>query len=124
MATYRDAFPSKYLKADDLGTSRPIGTIDTVIFETVGVGANAERKLVVQFREPTLKKFVLNLVNCDSIAEVAGTDDYERWAGTRIRLFSTKTEFQGKRVPCVRVSPPPAPALASASDRLDEVVGF
>jgi hypothetical protein len=120
MASYRTAFPSKYLKADDLGTTRPIGTIAAVGFENVGMGANADRKLVVRFKEPGLKQFVLNLVNCDSIAEIADTDDFEMWPGTRIQLFTTKTEFQGKRVPCIRICAPPS----AASQALTDEVGF
>ena len=107
MPSYKTAFPSKYLKAEDLGTTRPIGTIESVDFEEVGTGQKKDRKLVVHFRERTLKPLVLNLINSDTIAEIAGTEDYEEWPETRIVLYATKTEFQGKRVPCVRLEAPP-----------------
>jgi hypothetical protein len=106
MPSYRTAFPSKYTKADDLGTSRPIGTIANVDFETVGSGANTEQKLVVHFREPLMRPMIMNLVNSDSIAEISGTDDYSKWPGTKVQLYVTKTEFQGKRIPCVRIQAP------------------
>ena len=102
MPSYKTAFPSKFIKAENLGTTRPIGTIGTVDFEDVGAGQNKDRKLVVHFTEPDLKPLVLNLINSDTISELAATDDYEQWPGCRIQLFATKTEFQGKRVPCIR----------------------
>jgi hypothetical protein len=107
MASYKDAFPSKYLKADDLGGRRPVGTIASVTFADVGGGGKVERKLVVRFTDPALKGLVLNLVNADTIAEITGNDDYEHWPGHRVQLFPTKTEFQGKRVPCIRLCAPP-----------------
>jgi hypothetical protein len=107
MPSFRSAFPSKFIKADDLGATRPIGTIASVDFETVGNGANADRKLVVRFDESTLKPLVLNRINCETIAEITGTDDYAQWVGHRIQLFATKTEFQGKRVACIRIAAPP-----------------
>ena len=67
------------------------------------------------------------LVNSDTISELAGTDDYEAWPGCRIQLFATKTEFQGKRVPCLRVCPPPKndpprKQPTAAGDDLDEAM--
>ena len=106
MPSFRIAFPNKYLKADDLGTTRPIGTIATVSLEDVGSGTTLERKLVVTFRESTLKGLVLNLINATTIAEIAACDDYDEWLGTRVVLYATRTEFQGKRVPCIRVAAP------------------
>ena len=126
MPSYKTAFPSKFIKADDLDTTRPIGTITTVDFEDVGAGQNKDRKLVAHFTESTLKPLVLNLINSDTIAELAGTDDYEEWVGCRIQLFATKTEFQGKRVPCIRICAPPksqSPASRKpAKDDIDEAM--
>src|SRR5687767_14852330 len=103
MPSYRTAFPSKFIKADDLHGTRPVGTIANVDFEDVGAGANKDRKLVAHFvEEPTIKPLVLNMINSDTIAEIAGTDDYARWGGVKIQLFASKTEFQGKRVACIR----------------------
>jgi hypothetical protein len=116
MSSYKTAFPSKYLKAEDLGATRHLATIQAVSFQDVGTGANQERKLVATFREPGLKPLVLNMINCSSIAEAAGTDEYADWPGTRVLLFAARTEFQGKRVPCVRIDPPPANVKAIADD--------
>ena len=50
MPSYRKAFPSKFLKADDLPTPQEV-EIKHVGFEDVGTGQNQERKLVAHFVE-------------------------------------------------------------------------
>ena len=94
------AFPSKYLKADDLGTNRPIVTIDRVTLEDVG--GDGEHRPVIRFAGKD-KALVCNRTNANIITEVLGSDDTDDWEGKQIRLYATKTEFQGKRVPCIRV---------------------
>jgi hypothetical protein len=135
MSTWRNAFPSKHIKADDLANTRPIVTIASVDFESVGTGEKAEDKLVCHFTDDTFKPLVLNMINSETIAEIAGTDQYESWVGVRIQLYATKTEFAGKRVPCIRISEPPttkprtprpvtaAPALDTPSSEVDTNVG-
>src|SRR5262249_37497253 len=83
-----------------------IWTIKDVGFELIGAGTKAEDKLVVHFAESESKPLVLNMVNSESIAELAGTEDFDRWARTQVQLFESRTEFQGKRVPCIRVQAP------------------
>jgi hypothetical protein len=126
MPSYKTAFPSKFIKAEDLGTTRPIGTIASVDFEDVGAGANKDRKLVLHFEGDLLKPLVLNMINSDTIAELADSDDYETWPGCRLQLFATKTEFQGKRVPCIRICAPPkgkpAASRKPAKDDIDEAM--
>ncbi len=112
MPNYRSAFPSKFLKADNFPHAQEL-EIASVDFEDVGTGQKQERKLVVHFVGQS-KGLVLNLINADTIAEISGTDDYEGWPGHRITVFPTKTEFQGKRVPCLRISEPSRQAKRSA----------
>ena len=104
MPNFREAFPSKYLKADDFKGPRPM-QIESVDIEDVGAGQQKEEKLVVSFVE-VLKGLVLNRINAETIAEIASTEDYGQWAGVTVELYPTKTEFQGKRVPFIRVQPP------------------
>jgi hypothetical protein len=106
MPSYKSAFPSKYLKANDLGGPQ-IVIVATTQFEAVGTGNKQEDKLVAHFAESGIKPLVLNLANSRSIAEIAGSDNYEKWAGTRIQLVVSRTEFQGKSVPCIRIQFPP-----------------
>lgn len=113
MPSFRKAFPSKYFKTDDLDPTTPaVFTIKRCGFELIGTGGKADDKLVVYFVESNSKPLILNLVNSESIAEIAGTEDYERWSGTRLQLVVARTEFQGRRVPCIRIQ---APAARGAS---------
>ncbi len=118
MASFRDAFPSKYLKASDL-TGPVVVAVDAAGLEDVGTGQRQERKLVAHFVGKS-KGLVLNLINSESIAEIAGTDDYNHWAGHSVELYPTKTEFQGKRVSCIRVRRPPEAPRSTTSDVPEE----
>lgn len=114
MPTYRDAFPSRFLKAADLAGSRPIVTIQRMGFEDLGDG----QKLVAYFVEPTMKALVLGAqINCKAIARIAGTEDYTQWSGTRFRLYESTTEFKGEMKACIRIEPVPAATTAAPSTR-------
>lgn len=95
---------SSYLKADDLGTSKPVVTIDRVVVEVIG--QEKDKKPVVYF-EAKEKGLVLNRVNADSITEIAGSDETDDWAGVQIQLYvDPKVMFQGKKTPAIRVRAP------------------
>jgi hypothetical protein len=98
------AFPSKFLKHDDVA-GKPVLTITKATYEDVGSGANVERKIVLTFAE-TEKRLVLNMVNTNSVIEIVGDDETDSWPGHKIQLVPSRTEFQGKRVPCVRIDRP------------------
>lgn len=91
-------FPSKWLKADDLGGRKVVLTITELLMEKIG----EDEKPVLYFRGKT-KGLVLNRVNSNTIALVLGTDETDEWTGGRIAIFPTTTEFQGKKVACIRV---------------------
>lgn len=96
-----DIFPSKYLRAADLDGREPIVTISKAVLETLG----DERKVVVYFTGKE-KGLVLNKTNFNAIEEISGEDDTDNWGGTKVKLFTAKVEFQGKRVPAVRIDSP------------------
>lgn len=104
------AFPSKYLKAADLGAARPVVTIASVSMEEVGDDKLPVLKLVGKD-----KAIVLNRTNANMIAEIAGTSETDAWRGVRIQLYATKTDFGGKRVDCVRIEMPTSGASQPAS---------
>jgi len=101
------AFPSKYLKADDLNGNRVTVQINTVEMETLG----DESKPVCYFVNKA-KGMVLNRINAQTIAAIAGSDDTDDWHGTSVRLYSTPVLFQGKMVPSIRVEAAPAAVVA------------
>lgn len=106
-----EAFPSKYLKAADLHGRRVVVTIDSL--EMANIGDDTD-KLVVYFKGKD-KGVVLNVTNANMIAEIAGTEETDEWLGKQIVLYSTKVDFQGRRVDAIRVDYPPAPATAPAT---------
>ena len=110
-------FPSKYLKADDLQGRRVTLTIASVTVETLG----DESKPVVYFVGKD-KGLVLNKGNGMMIAALAGTDETDDWHGTRIRLYATPVQFQGKLVNALRVEAAPQDAPAPTPARRPQPV--
>jgi hypothetical protein len=110
MARVGEMFPGAYLKAEDLGAVRPVLQIRMVASEKLG----DELKWVVYFTGKD-KGLVLNKTNAHMISEIAGTDDSDEWPGTVLRLYATTTEFQGKRVACLRIDRAPAGVGAVAA---------
>lgn len=108
------AFPSKYLKADDCEEDILV-TIKTVKMEQVGQGQKQEMKAILYFTELP-KGLVLNKTNAKMIEKITGSADTDDWTGAKIRLISTEVEFQGDLVMAVRVREPKKPARRVAAD--------
>jgi hypothetical protein len=108
------AFPSKFLKASDLGPLTPIVTIAKVVMETVG----DDPRVVMYFVGKT-KGLPLNRTNANTLEEITGSAETDTWIGLRIKLFVDKVEFQGRRVPALRIAAvldaPQAPAQVGLS---------
>lgn len=98
-----DAYPSKYLTAEDLDGKDITATIDTIELEEIGQGADKSKKLVIGFRGKK-KLFVVNKTNANTIAKALGTDETEDWVGQRITIGPREVEFQGNMVWSIRVS--------------------
>ena len=96
-----ESYPSKYVRAADLGGQDSIVKIRACVEEELGQGAEKVVKPVLYFagRE---KGLVLNKTNATAIAEDYG-DDTEAWTGRDIVLFVQKVAFQGKLTPAIRV---------------------
>lgn len=97
-----EEFPSKYLKADDLGGREIRVTIARVEREKMG----DDFKPVVYFNGKE-KGVVLNKTNSFTIANAFG-DETNDWFGNDIILFSVMTEYGGKTTPAIRVRLPTA----------------
>lgn len=100
----REAFPSKWLKADDLAGNKVTVTIDSA--EMTSVSNEEDDKLVIYFRGKK-KGFIVNVTNANMIAEITGSEETDDWIGQQITLYSTKVPYGNKRVDAIRVDYPP-----------------
>lgn len=98
MANINALFPTKYIKAADLQGQDL----------TLQIAGLSIEKIDDNSQEPVIKfanhnqGLVLNKTNALTIAELYG-EDYDRWSGRMITLYSTQCTFGGKMVDCIRV---------------------
>ena len=102
-----DAFPSKYLKAEDIGKRRVVVTIDRIEMEEFDDG-----KKLILFFQGKQKGMVMNKTNSSNVAYLYG-DETDDWTGKKIELFTMLVEFQGRQVPALRISSPPGETMES-----------
>jgi len=136
MMNINSAFPSDYLKAADIPAGRRVTvTIENVTIEKLG----EDTRPVVYFNGKE-KGLVLNKTNANMICEIAKSEETEDWRGIQITLYSTKVDFQGRRVDALRVdypangaahqpqsrhaAPPVAPALPPEAFDPDDQIPF
>ena len=107
-----EAFPSAWLKADDVPFPRTF-TIRGARMEEIG--QQKDQKVVIYFQEEE-KGLIINKTVWAQIANIVGSDDTDNWGGKSVELFRDMVNFQGKMVPGLRARPPqqrftqPAPA--------------
>lgn len=97
-----EEFPSKYLKAGDLGGREVKVIMQNVEKEKLG----DDMKLVLYFKGKE-KGVVLNKTNSNTICDSYG-DDTEDWFDQPLILFSVMVDFQGKVGPAIRCRVPTA----------------
>lgn len=104
MPNIHDSFPSSLLKAADFDENGTEMTIVDVRWEALSRDETEERP-VLYFEEDE-RGFGLNKTNAGSISSMYGpmTED---WIGKKVTLYQTETDYQGSRVPCVRVKKKP-----------------
>lgn len=88
-----DLFPSKYLKAHDLGGKSFTLTIRAATLEDVGHGAEKERKLAIAFEKAT-KMMLLNRTNAMIIASIYGPET-DGWMGKAVTVYSARVKAFG-----------------------------
>lgn len=96
------AFPSDYLKADDLQGRRALVLISHVEMEDIG---SEGKKPVLHFQGKD-RGLILNKTNAAMLTEICGTPETDMWRGVGVVLYPTKVDYQGKRVPAIRIDYP------------------
>ena len=106
MPTVDDLKESKYLTKGDVGNGKLL-TIKEWKKEDVSMeNQPASMKYVLYFDEEK-KGLVLNNTNGKRIQSVAGSADFDDWAGTKVVLYNDPdVEFAGKTVGGIRIRAP------------------
>jgi hypothetical protein len=120
-----DAFPSKYLKSDDLQGQRIPVTVMAVTMEDIG---DKEFKLVMRFMGKD-KGMIVNKTNSMIMAGMWGNET-DRWQGQKLELVAIPVMFQGKQVMGLSVLPklmagqaapePASPIVAAQMEARDQ----
>ncbi len=95
-----EAFPSKYLKAEDLDGEEAV-IIDKIVKEEIGEAKDLRN--VLCFKDG--RKMVCNLTNAKRIALLHG-DEMDDWPGKQIIITTEWVSFKGETVPGLRIKPP------------------
>lgn len=114
MADINSQFPSKYLRATDLGDDAVLVTIEKVVPEMIkNTQTNQnEQKPAIYFHEFPNKPLILNKTNAKKISTLLKTGETDDWAHQQVQLYATETQFGADTVPCIRVKQAALPTKA------------
>jgi len=101
-----DLFPSRYAKCADLKGKPRVVEIERAQIEMLKNAKGEEQRKVVLYFKGAKKALPLNLTNYDSVAEIAGSDETDDWADTKLELYPTTVMMGGKITDCIRIRPP------------------
>lgn len=100
-----EVFPSKYLKAEDLGDDEPVVTFEKIVMEEIENKDRKKEHKPIAYFKGLEKGFVINKTNWGIIARQHG-DESDDWIGKQIVLFVMDVEAFGEMVSAIRVKPP------------------
>ena len=95
-----------YLKKEDL--PEPVDTTLLWVKEekVTAPGKGTKTRLVAYF-DGLSKGLVINMANAETLAELTGTDDYEKWADTTVQLYvDPDVKYGGKKTGGIRIRRP------------------
>lgn len=98
----------QYLKATDVQKPVTVTILEVSLEDFTKKGKDGveelQKKIVLTFDDVD-KKFVLNKTNAVAIGDILGSTNTDSWIGQKIKLWKSKTQFQGNMVDCIAVSP-------------------
>ena len=112
---------AKYLKKEDIPS--PVNTSILWIKEeeVTTPGKGTETRLVLYF-DGLKKGLVLNTANAEALADVTGTDDYEKWSDVPIQLYADPdVTFGKKKVGGIRIRKPVSVSVRVPEQELEPV---
>jgi len=99
---------AKYLKKEDIPSPVNTSILWTKEEEVTAPGKGTETKLVLYF-DGLKKGLVLNKENGVAVAEITGTEDYEKWVDTPVQLYvDPDVTYGGKKTGGIRIRKPPS----------------
>ncbi len=115
MPTKDELFASRFFKAEGMKKPIIVEILHCAVKSLKNNEGVAKEKLIVHFVGQK-QQFVCNAVNFDSIVDVTGETDSDRWVGHKICLYPTTTQLGNKRVAAIRVKAPPASGNTSPAE--------
>lgn len=103
---------SQWLKSADIKGHQPIVTIATAEVRENNYDGDVKKQIVLTF-EGKDKQLGLNFTNAAKIAELTGTEDFDKWVGVSIKLYVEKVKGPQGMVDGIRIFPE-LPGLAAA----------
>ena len=105
MPSYRRYSDSRYLRKEAIDEPQEV-TISEVREQNVAPdGERPKLRLVASFYE-LAKPLVLNMTNCEVVANIVGTDDFAQWANTTVEIYVDPTvKFGTERRGGIRIRP-------------------
>jgi len=112
-----EMFPRKYLGGEDLQGKAYRVVIDQVRQEELRVGpaAKPEPKWVL-YLAGTRKGIVLSRTLAEQVAEIAGSDETDDWAGKTVVIYPEPMTVAGKRRVAIQARAPKTEAGAEAAE--------
>lgn len=89
LTTYGELYPGRFLRALDLGKTKPVYTIARVLRDDLEGDKGPEPKVIVVFQE-VAQAWVMSKINGTCLRAMFG-DDVRAWIGKRVCLWSTDT---------------------------------
>jgi hypothetical protein len=95
---------SKFLKAADIKGHTPVVTIETAEVVENDYDDGKKKQIVLTFAGKD-KKLGLNYTNAAKIAELTGSEEYQDWIGTSLKLYVEKVKGPQGMVDAIRIFP-------------------
>ena len=95
-----ETYPSKYLKAADLGGQARTVTITNI--EEEKVGTEREKKFCMSFAGKS-KQLILNKTNMSALRQIFGDVDLEDLRGKQVTLVVREVDFYGETHSVIRI---------------------
>jgi hypothetical protein len=94
---------AKYLKKEDIPSPANTSILWIKEEEVTAPGKGTETRLVL-YLDGLKKGLVLNMANAEALANITGTDDYEKWSDIPLEIYvDPDVKYGGKKTGGIRI---------------------